>query len=195
MSRGEGNSGRGLPSRGPTLSLHVLERTEELVEFLMDRDGFYGGTAVELATELGWVDHLNGKKPDRRLVNECCTLTREQEHQPDVKAVLGGCVVSYRSNQGGFVLVDPSGGSQVRMWLAVFKGDMQRAQQHRTENRRRTPTWQALGDQMAENGDLEFATLCWQIKAEIEKTGDYSDQLISRFWTLVRSRDFEGVVA
>jgi len=186
--------GTGQPP-GARASLHRTEKALELIEFLMDRDGFYEGTASGLATEIGWVDAFT-RKPDRRLVNDCCTLTKEQEHNPELRAVLCGCVVAYRPNKGGFVLIDPTGDSQVRQWLALFKGDMQRQQQHRTENRRRVPTWQALGDQMANNGDLEFATLCWQIKAEIEKTGDYSDGLISRFWQLVRTRpEFSGVDA
>jgi hypothetical protein len=185
-------------SRGPArAALWRVEKAQELVEFLMDADGFFEGTANDLAVALGWIDTLKkGKHPDRRLVNDCCTLTREQEYNPELKSILGGCVVAYRANKGGFVLVDPTGASQVRQWLALFKGDMQRQQQQRTENRRRLPYWQALGDQMANNGDLEFATLCWQIKAEIEKTGDYSDGLISRFWQLVRTRpEFEEAAA
>ncbi len=118
-----------------------------------------------------------------------CVLTKEQDYDPELKALLGGCVIAYRASRGGFVLIDPTGQSNIAQQVAVFKGDMQRQQQHRTENRRRVPAWQALGDQMANNGDLEFANLCWQIKAEIEKTGDYSDGLISRFWQIVMSRD------
>lgn len=182
---GERRSGAAAPSRG---ALWRIDKAQEMVEFLIDCDLFFEGTAKDLATALGWVDPLRGNKPDQRLVNDCCTMTREQEHDPELRAVLGGCVVAYRPNKGGFVLVDPTGHSQVRQWLTLFKGDMQRQQQQRTENRRRLPTWQSLGDQMANNGDLEFATLCWQIKAEIQATGDYSDALISRFWQLVRTR-------
>lgn len=188
---------RGANAGGPKRAqLWRLEKAQELVEFLIDSNGFFEGTANDLAVALGWIDVLKkGKHPDRRLVNDCCTMTREQEHDPELRAVLGGCVVAYRPSSGGFVLIDPSGASQIRQWLTLGKGDMQRQTQQRVENRRRLPTWQALGDQMANNGDLEFATLCWQIKAEIEATGDYSDKLISRFFQLVATRpDFEDAV-
>ncbi len=183
----------GQPRPTKAIDLFKIEKAKEAIERLIELEGFFPGNKADFAIEMGWVDHLKNRKPDRRLVDEVCNLTRDQRYSATVQDALAGYVIAYSSSDGGIVLVDPSGETQIRQWIKIFKGDFQKQQAIRTMNRRRQPTWEALGKQLAANGDVEFASICWQIEIEIKRTGDVSDEMISKFFMTLASREPEAV--
>jgi hypothetical protein len=173
-------------------SVRTLLDAEKARDFLIDRGGFWAGTKAQFAFAMDWVTREND--PDRRRVEEVCNLTRDQEHlAPHVQETIGGFVIAYSPSQGGMVLIDPAGDDMpVEHYMHILAGDIARQQQHKTENRRRLPTWKKAGQAAANSGDHELARLCWQAEHEIDKTGFTSDTLHSDYFKVLIARGFKG---
>lgn len=155
-----------------SLALQFKARTA--VEFLIDRGGFYPGTRNDFAMEMGWTKRDGA--PNRKMVEDVFTLTREQDRNPGLAELLGGFVVSYAPSRGGVALWDPlSQDAPLDHYVHLFVGDLQRQKQHETENRRRVPAWRTAGDICTRAEDKQLARLCYQAEGEINSTGFVSD--------------------
>ena len=66
-------------------SLTLLKRAQEAIEFLMAHGNFVEYSKEQFAIALNWYDRLN-EKPDRRLVETVCNMTRDQHDHPEVEA-------------------------------------------------------------------------------------------------------------
>ena len=155
-------------------SLALQFKAVKAVEFLIERGGFYEGNKNDFALEMGWT--TRDDKPNRKVVEDICTLTREQSRNPGLAELLGGFVVSYAPSRGGLTLWDPlSQDEPLEHFIHLFIGDMQRQKQHETENRRRMPSWRLAGDIATRSGDAELSRLLHQAEGEIDSTGFVSD--------------------
>jgi hypothetical protein len=180
-----------LPQRGrndQAASVARQFKALEAVEFLMDHDQFWPGSKNDFAFEMGWL--TRDGKSDRQLVEDVCTLTREQASN-GLTEMLGGFVISYAPSKGGMVLWTDEE-APIDHYVHMFAGDMQREQQHRTENRRRLPYWEKAAEAASGSGDVELARLLFEARREIESTGFVSEQVSGQMMKVFYSR---GLVA
>lgn len=205
-SRGKGGGGATVPQRRqisvPTTPKHrplsaqltTCHFAIQAVERLMESGGFLPDTKAQFALRMGWVLPRDGKdEPDRRRVENICNLTRDQHEWPEIADQLGGYVIAYSPNQGGMLLVDPTGEQPLDHLTQMLMGDLQKQQGIKTINRRRLPTWKTAGDAASALGDNEMARLFWQAEGEINKTGFVSDSVIGDIFKAARVRDLLGV--
>lgn len=194
--RGKNDRNPGRPKLR-TVPRHIYKRAEETINYLMEQDGYCPLTkrdfALIMAERYGqsWLKPADGT-PDHRLVSEVCTLTREQEGDPVAASICAGYVVAYSTVHGGLVLVDPSGDMSYEHQVKFLAGDLQRQQQHKTENRRRCVIWEAATRNAAENKDIDLALLISNIKRDIEVTGFVSDSLVEEYGGALRERGLVG---
>jgi hypothetical protein len=163
-------------------------KAQEAVEFLIEHDCFWPGSKNDFAFEMGW--RTRGDKPDRQHVEDVCTLTREQASN-GLTDLLGGFVISYAPSKGGMVLWTDDE-APIDHYVHMFAGDMQREQQHRTENRRRLPYWEKAAAAASSSGDVELARLLFEARREIESTGFVSEFVSGQMMQIFYSR---GMVA
>ncbi len=171
-----------------SVNYDTLRRAQEAIDYII-ACGEEGGTFLDMtrdqfAKELGWVDSRGN--PQRKLVEDAFTCTRTQHLYPEAQGLLGGYTISYAPNRGGIALFDPDGKRSTRRLVNAVKGDIQMQQKIKTTNARRIPTWNVLGTQAANEGDMDFGRICWQIEHEIKTTGFVSDTLISEFFQALR---------
>lgn len=159
-------------------------KAQEAVEFLIEHDCFWPGNKADFAYEMEWL--TRDGKPDRRMVEDVCTLTREQDSN-GLAELLGGFVVSYAPSKGGMVLWTDSE-APIDHYVHMFTGDMQRETQHRTENRRRLPYWEKAAEAASGSGDVELARLLFEARREIESTGFVSEQVTGQLMFVFQSR-------
>lgn len=173
-------------------NLDITYKAKEAEEFLFDNGGFWGGTKAQFATALGWL--TSEGEPDRRIVEDVCTLTRDQESLPQWQQdILAGFVISYAPSAGGMTLIDPSESDMpLHHYVHMLAGDMQFQQRSRTINRRRLPAWQKAGAVAANGGDQELARLFWQGENEISRTGFVSETTSNDLNKVFMSRALDG---
>lgn len=168
-------------------SVALQFKAAKAVEFIIERGGFYPGNKNDFAIEMGWT--TRDGKPNRKVVEDVCTLTREQQNNPSVAELLGGFVISYAPSRGGMTLWDPlSEDEPLDHYVHLFVGDLQRQKQHETENRRRVPAWRTAGDICARGGDKELGRLCYQAEGEINSTGFVSDHTMGQLMKTFAAR-------
>jgi hypothetical protein len=163
-------------------------KAEDAVNFLIEKDCFWPGSKNDFAYEMNWL--TRDGKPDRQLVEDVCNLTRDQKSL-GLEELLGGFVISYAPSKGGMVLWTDEE-APIDHYVHMFSGDMQREQQHRTENRRRLPYWEKAAKAAGEAGDLELARLLYEARREIEATGFVSEHVSGEMMKVFHSR---GMVA
>ena len=177
-------------------SRDLYKRATEAIEYLMEQNCFFEGSkqdfAMLMAERYGTSWLKADGKPDRRLVEDVCNLTRDQEGDAVAQATLAGYMIGYADNHGGLVLLDPSGEQPYHHQLLWLNGDNLRQRCHKTENRRRASVWKAARDAAFREGDLDVGLLIGQIEREIETTGFLSDSLSAEYERLLRER---GLVA
>jgi hypothetical protein len=132
----------------------------------------------------------NGQ-PDRRLVEEVCTLTREQERDSMAREQFAGLIVAYSPTVGGINLIDPSGSMSLPHMLHLLQGDLQAQQRAATVNQRRLEVWKALERTAMQSTDFDLVRLSSQCENEIAATGFVSGSLVAEFLQLVRTRGIE----
>jgi hypothetical protein len=187
--KGERWGGQSMPLTAPkALNLTVLQKAIDAIEYLMQHGGFTDCTKAQFALKMGWVLRLRNDEPDRRLVEDVCNLTRDQDQYPVAAETLGGYVISYAPSRGGMLLIDPTGEQPLHHQLHMLTGDLQKQQMIKTMNRRRLPTWKAAGEAASNTDDRELARLLWQAENEISSTGFVSDSLIAQFFQAMRTR-------
>lgn len=174
--------------RGP--SLQAIQRAKQAVETLIDCRYKWNGTKEQFAIKMGWYD--SDLRPSRRMVEEACNISRSQADWPDVRAELGGLVIAYAPNEGGMILMDWSGEMPLEHQVHFLVGDAQRQQQHKTENRRRLPAWEAAGNSAVMMNDRELSQLFFSGKNEVERTGFISDLTHQRLMQALASRGWLG---
>lgn len=176
-----------------TVPHHIYKRAGEVIEYLMEQDGYSPLTkrdfALLMAERYGtsWLAPSDGR-PDHRLVSEVCTLTREQDGNPIASAICCGYVVAYSSVHGGLVLVDPNGDMSYEHQVKFLGGDLLRQQSHKTENRRRCVIWEAAAKNALKNGDHDLGLLISNIRHEIDRFGFVSDTLINEYVKAINAR-------
>lgn len=175
---------------------HVYKRAEEAVEFMMEANCLYEGSKQEFAEAMAdrfgasWL--TRDGKPDRRLVEDVCTLTREQEGDPTAYAICQGYVVAYSGPKGGMVMYGDDGEIPLMHLLLTLNGDALRQQCHKTENRRRGTIWSTAARACLNDGDHDLGLLLSQMEHEIDRTGFVSDGLVQEFQSALKQR---GLVA
>lgn len=180
---GWGAGGVATPHRG--LNLTTLRRADQAIQTLIDCNYFFEGTKNQFAIKMNW---YLGSKPDRRLVEDVCNLTRDQDLYPPAKELLGGFTICYSPSKGGLLLQDPDGDLPLDHQLFRLSGDLQAQQKIKTINRRRLPSWKVAAEQAFKTGDLEVSRICWQAANDIEHTGFVSDHLIAEFFKTAAAR-------
>jgi hypothetical protein len=161
-------------------------KAQAAIEFLIGQNEFWPGTKNDFAAAMEWL--TRDGKPDRHLVEEVCSLTRDQESL-GLTEFFGGFVISYAPSRGGMVLWTDEE-APLDHYVHMFAGDMQRERQHRTENRRRLPYWHKAGDVASNMGDTEVARLCYQAENEINSTGFVSEHIGAQLMRVLASRGF-----
>lgn len=174
------------PQQKPRPSLQAIQRAKDAIEVLIDCHYIWPGTKEQFAIKMGWFDKdLN---PNREMVAEVCNMTRDQDEWPEVKAELGGMRIAYAPSEGGMVLMDLSGDMPLTHQVHFLIGDAQRQQQHKTENRRRLPSWEAAGNSAVMMQDRELAQLFFNGKNEIERSGFITDLTAQKLFQALAAR-------
>lgn len=167
--------------------LALYKRAQEAIEFLMECNGHTTLTKQEFAEALA-VRFSSEWKRGRKLVEEVCTLTRDQDQDPYAASICGGYVIAYAPNIGGMTLLDPSGNLSFKHLLHMLAGDLSQQQKAKTVNRRRVNDWNALGHQALNSMQPDLGRIAFQIEREIEATGFVSDLLVEDFLRLVNQQ-------
>lgn len=177
---------------GVSSQLQTVLDAERAIHFLIDRGNFWSGTKEQFAFAMEWVK-ADGSA-DRRRVENVCNLTRDQDDLSDwIGKTLGGFLIAYAPSDGGMTLVDPSASEMpLDHFVHVLAGDVQRQKQHKTENRRRIPTWTKAGQAAMNGGDAELARLCWQAENEVNSAGFVSDTTAGQLFSCFVSRGLYG---
>jgi hypothetical protein len=130
-------------------------------------------------------------QPDRRRVEDACTLTRDQKKHPSwVQEMLLGKVVAYSPSLGGMVLLDIAAIElPLEQYAHILAGDLQRQRQHKTENQRRLVVWNTAGQIAMNSGDAELARLFWQGEGEMDRTGVVSMTTTDELFRVLASRN------
>jgi hypothetical protein len=177
---------------GLSANLTLVLRAREAIEFLVaeGQDYYWAGSKAAFAAALGWF-RADGETPDRRLVEDVCNLTRDQEGlSPMLQEELAGFVISYAPSVGGMTLLDPGASDMpLHHYAHILVGDMQRQQQALTTNRRRLPTWKKAGAIAANGDDHELARLFWQGENEISRTGFVTESTMGELNQVLMSRE------
>lgn len=176
-------------SRPLSPRFQTLVDAKEAISFLMDNGAYWSGTKKQFAFALDW-RMPNGKDADVRKVQDVCTLTRDQGELPEwMQEELAGYIIAYAPSQGGMVLIDPASSDMpLHHYVHILYGDLARQQQHKTENRRRLPTWEAAAKIAFQSGDQDLARLCAQAEDQINRTGFVIDSTVQEFFKVVTSR-------
>lgn len=175
--------------RQPNYRLYLIDRTEELIEYLMENNGHVELSKNEIAVVLAarysktWLTH--GGKPNRQLVSDVCNLTRDQDDDPTARSRLGGYVVTYAPSQGGMTLVSPDGQMDLAHRLHMLAGDIQRQKSTETVLRRRIADWRAARKQAAMNGQHELAAVLSKIEDQIDRDGAVKASTVVEFEALL----------
>lgn len=186
-------AGKGQPPRrnqSLTWRVSLLPFAQAAVQELISCNSFFNGTKNEFALRMGWVKP-NGAidEPDRRRVEDVCNLTRDQDDLPSfVAEALGGFVITYAPNQGGMLLIDPSGDMPFQHLAHMLFGDLQKQQNIKTINRRRQPDWKKAGNAAMNSGDGEMAQLFWVAADQIDRTGFVSDSTLANIFKTAHVR-------
>lgn len=172
--------------------LALYQRAQEAIEILMELSGHTTLTktdfAVLMSTRYGREWLRGDGTGNRKLVEDVCNLTRDQEDDPYAKALFSGFVVSYAPNLGGMTLLDPTGDISFPHLLHMLAGDLNRQQATKTINRRRLSYWNSAGHSALGSQEPDLARVMFQIEHEIESTGVASDGLVADFLRLVGPR-------
>jgi hypothetical protein len=167
---------------------------QKAIDVLMDHGGYVSDTKAQFALRMGWVKAGVGRidEPDRQLVEDVCTLTRELAASPDswpaAADLLAGYVIAYSPNAGGMTLIDPTGDDPLHHLTHILLGDLQKQKGMKTTNRRRLPMWEAAADNALANGDTELGRLLDRAAQEIKKTGFVEDQTVNGIYSVADSR-------
>lgn len=181
----------GMPERKGQPSDGLVRAAQKAIEYLIDHDGFVECTKQQFGLIMGW--HFrdgNRDKGNERYVQDVCNVTRDQDKWPEVAEALGGYVVSYAPNKGGLSLVDPTGELPLEHLVHILVGDIQKQQGIKTTNRRRLPTWKALGSSAFNAGDQELSRLAFQAEQDIDSTGFVGESLVVALHKVVASRGY-----
>jgi len=177
--------------RAGTSRLALYARAQEAIEYLCANNGHVGLTkpefAVAMAAQYGRIWLKVDGTGNRKLVEEVCALTKDQDIDDMAEKVCAGFVITYSPTEGGMTLEDPTGQHPSHR-LHMLSGDVLRQQSTKTINRRRVGSWKAAGDGEMKRGDHEMGRLCYQIENEIDATGFVSDTLAAQFLKVLRSR-------
>jgi len=179
------------PIRIPQTLTAVFD-ARDAIEVLMSCGAYWPGSKEQFAFKMEWLK-ANGEA-DRRRVEDVCNLTRDQEQKPPwVQETLAGFVIAYAPSQGGMVLIDPASGElPLEHYAHLLAGDLQRQQQHKTENRRRLPMWKKAGAVAMNSGDAELARLFWQGENEVSSRGVVSEITSNDLFRVLVSRGLKG---
>ena len=180
------------PQREPRRpSIQQIQRANQAIETLIDCHYKWNGTKEQFAIKMGWYEGPD-HHPSRRMVEEACTITRDQNDWPDIRADLGGLIIAYAPEEGGMILIDWSGDMPLEHQVHFLIGDAQRQQQHKTENRRRIPTWEAAGNAAVMMNDPELAQLFFAGKNEVERSGFITDLTSRKLFQAIAARGWLG---
>lgn len=174
------------------IPLNLYTRAQEVVEYLMEHNGYTTMSKRELAEEMAdrfgrpWRNRAGD--PDRKLLSDICALTKDQDRNPTASALFCGMVVDYSPTLGGMVLIDPTGAMALPHQLHMLAGDVQAQQRTKTMNRRRLQVWKAVALAGFSSGDFDLGRVCSQIENEINTTGFVSDTLVVEYLALIRDR-------
>ena len=179
--RGPDNPRRG-HAREERNRLALYDRCREVIEYLIECNGHSPLSKRELADEMadryGRVWRTNSGEPDRRLIADVCTATRDQDRDPFARELFAGLVISYAPNTGGLILIDPTGEMALPHQLHMLAGDMQEQQKAKTIMRRRISAWRTAALSAMSGGDFELGRLLSQAENEIDSTGFVSDTIV-----------------
>lgn len=181
---------------GSPNQLALYQRAKEAIEYLIGENGhtdlnkadFAVLMAARLGPEKGRVWLMGDGTGNRRLVEEVCNLTRDQDEDELAKEFFAGYVVSYAPNIGGMTLLDADGDLIFDHLLHMLSGDMTRQEATKTINRRRLPSWNKGGHQALNSGEPDIGRIMFQIEHSIEATGFAPASLVADFLRLVNDR-------
>lgn len=176
-------------ARGRVPNLSILGCALQAINYLMEHDGFVECSKAEFAWKMGWIiGEGRDEKPNRRLVEDVCNLTRDQELFPEYQEALQGFVIAYAPSEGGMSLVDPTGDIPLHLLTHLLLGDLQKQQAMKTMNRRRLSMWRAAGDSATFGGDGELSRLFHQAENEINLQGFVSDSVTGSLFKVAATR-------
>lgn len=181
--------------RQPRTRFDLYKRAQEAIEYLMECQGHTLLNKRAFAEEMadrygrGWI--TSGGNADKRLVEDVCNLTRDQDQDPTAQGLFGGYVISYAPNSGGMVLIDPSGEMALNHQLHFLAGDVQMQQKSKTVMRRRISNFRAAGRSAMSGGDYDLVRILSQAENEIDRSGFISDTLVVELLKAFADRGIE----
>ena len=170
-----------------SINLTRVTDTVRLIEFLADQGGFFSGSKAAMAKAMDWT--TRDGFPDRRRVEECCNLTRDQKQFPALVEIFTGCTIVYSMTKGGLWLEDPTApdpGPLYRMFL--LQGDLQAQQREETVHRRRQQDWEAVIEGAYRTNDLALGRLCDEALKELKEQGRISNRVTGQLLKLFAIR-------
>lgn len=178
------NDGARFAHRGPRRHF-LIERAVEVIEWMMDNDGYTELTkreAVEvLARRYGSVWKTVGGEANRKLLVDVVALMHDQHDSDEVAERLGGYMIRYSPNIGGLTLVGALGEMDVRHLAMTLLGDLEMQQRALTAIRRRTSGWKTLSEKAFIDGKVDLARCCAQIEREIDTRGYVPGDLVDDY--------------
>jgi hypothetical protein len=144
-----------------------LQRAETAIALLIDNGNFIPATKEQFALMAGFIQPgPNGHDiAQRQWVEDVCNATRDHPQH------FGGFVICYSPSDGGMVLIDPDGSMSMWAMIKLINGDMRTQHACQTMMRRRLPTWNAFGRQLAQQGDVDGSRLAFQAEGELDQHG------------------------
>ncbi len=159
------------------------------IGYLMQHGGFTPLTKDQFAVKMDWVS--DDLKPNRRLVESVCNLSRDVEDTPDgypdwVVAQLGGYVIAYAPSDGGMCLLGEGVDIDARMFVHLITGDLQKQQAMKTMMRRRLPMYKKVVQAFADAGQWGLAKALAKGENEVETAGMVSDHVVGEVFKAAR---------
>lgn len=193
MGRPKG-SDNGAPFRRATeRQMHLYDRAKEVIEFLMDNDGYSPLTATEFAGALAgrygnaWLNM--SRKPNKALLTEVKQLMHDQHDNPETAAQLGGFMLDYAPTGGGFVLIGSLGEMKQEHLLHMLAGYLHQQVTISTVLRRSKAEWRTAGEQANRSGDFELTNVLAKIEDQIDRQGSVDHSTIDEFRRVMSARD------